>query len=221
MKTQSEAIQWAISQEGKLLPWGGYSQCVAFIRNYVDFLGYKQPPFAPGAKDLWTVDWGPEFTKQSSPQPGDIGILGPSAVNKDGHIDIVIEVVPGSLVTMDQNVTNAILGGTTGSPVDKIVWRYPNNRFLGFIRPKFKEESMLTPTQVDKAIKMGLQREPTAEELNNKQYANDPGLLIDTLWNNGGEARYANHTMPAPDPQTVSDAQSYQSLKAEFKKLVS
>ena len=57
-----------------------------------------------------------------------------------------------------------------------------------------KEENMpLTPTQVDKLIKMSLQREPFAEELNNKRYADNPGLLVDTLWNNGGKDRFENH----------------------------
>lgn len=54
----------------------------------------------------------------------------------------------------------------------------------------YKEDDMITPTQVDKALKMGLQREPTEAELNNQGYQQDPGLLIDTLWNNGGKATY-------------------------------
>lgn len=52
------------------------------------------------------------------------------------------------------------------------------------------ERRKLTPGQVDKALKMGLRREPTAAELNNPDYQNNPGLCIDTLWNNGGEMLY-------------------------------
>lgn len=52
------------------------------------------------------------------------------------------------------------------------------------------ERRKLTPSQVDKVLKMGLRREPTAAELNNPDYQNNPGLLIDTVWNNGGEMLY-------------------------------
>ncbi len=43
---------------------------------------------------------------------------------------------------------------------------------------------------VDKVLKMGLRREPTAEELNNPAFQNSPELLIDTVWNNGGGQSY-------------------------------
>ena len=55
----------------------------------------------------------------------------------------------------------------------------------------------LTADQQDKAIKMGLQREPRPDELNNPQWRDNPGLLIDTLWGNGGSTIYANR-MPLP-----------------------
>jgi hypothetical protein len=141
-KTQLEAVAWALAQDGKTLAWGGFTQCVAFVRNYVAFLNLKQPPPVQGAKDLWTVDWGPDFTRHKDPQPGDIGVLKETPKNKSGHTDVAVEIVPGTLVTMDQNLTDPIIGGTQGSPVDKIAWRFPNDRFLGFIRPKFKEEEM-------------------------------------------------------------------------------
>ncbi len=59
-------------------------------------------------------------------------------------------------------------------------------------------EMPLTPQQQDKFLKMGLQREPTAEELNNQAYATNPGLLADTLWNNGGSDIYYNIFKPLP-----------------------
>lgn len=155
MKTVQEATIWALSKQGQTLPWGGFSQCVAFARNYVDFLCYKQPPLVPGAKNLWTADWGAQFTKCKTPQPGDIGILGPTPINPDGHINVVVEVRPGGIATIDQNLVNPILGGTKGSPITRALWAYPNEKFLGFIRPKFKEEesvSEITDTQIDDTI---------------------------------------------------------------------
>lgn len=54
-----------------------------------------------------------------------------------------------------------------------------------------KEKDMpLTSSQQDKAIKMFKEAEPTAEELSNKDYANNPGLMIETFWNVYGKDRY-------------------------------
>jgi hypothetical protein len=144
VKTQQEAVSWALQQEEETLEWGGFSQCVAFVRNYVDFLGYPQPPSIPGAKDLWTVDWGPNFTKHKDPQPGDIGIYGPTSVNKSGHTDVVVQVTGNTLLTMDQNLVNPIIGGKQGSPIEKVTWVLPSSRIIGFIRPKFKEGASMT-----------------------------------------------------------------------------
>lgn len=54
----------------------------------------------------------------------------------------------------------------------------------------------ITPGQQDKAIKMGLRRPPSAAELNNPDWRNNPGLMIDTLWANGGEASYNEDQKP-------------------------
>lgn len=60
----------------------------------------------------------------------------------------------------------------------------------------------LTSGQIDKLIKMGLNREPTAEELGNQDYANNPGLAIDTFWNNGGKDTYEHPVTPGYEPVT-------------------
>lgn len=52
----------------------------------------------------------------------------------------------------------------------------------------------LVSGQQDKLIKAMKQAEPTAEELNNPDWANNPGLAIDALWNNYGK----NHYPPLP-----------------------
>lgn len=54
------------------------------------------------------------------------------------------------------------------------------------------EEMPITATQQDKAIKMGLRRPPSAAELNDTNWRNNPGLMIDALWANGGEISYNN-----------------------------
>lgn len=58
------------------------------------------------------------------------------------------------------------------------------------LRQQLATNSGLTPTQVDKEFKMSLLRDPTQAELNNPDYQKSAGLLIDTLWNNGGQKRY-------------------------------
>ncbi len=66
-----------------------------------------------------------------------------------------------------------------------------------------KEEDMITIQQVDHVLKMGLRREPTAEELNNPAYQTDAGLLIDTVWNNGGAQLYKDRdVLKAYEPVT-------------------
>lgn len=59
------------------------------------------------------------------------------------------------------------------------------------------EDMPITSTQLDKLIKMSLNREPTAQELNNQDYMNNPGVAIDTFWENGGKQGYP------PKPQGV------------------
>lgn len=50
----------------------------------------------------------------------------------------------------------------------------------------------VTPSTVDKVFKMGFpNREPTAAELGNPQYAKDPNLLVDTVWNESEGVRAA------------------------------
>lgn len=61
-------------------------------------------------------------------------------------------------------------------------------------------EVQLTAGQVDKLIKMSLNREPTAQELSDPNYQNNPGLAIDTFWNNGGEDNYLHPAVPAAQP---------------------
>ncbi len=75
---------------------------------------------------------------------------------------------------------------------------YPTS-FAAFINPAdwLEGDNMaLTPSSQDKFIKMGLRRPPTEAELNNQDWANDPNLLADALWSNGGEASYNESQNP-------------------------
>jgi hypothetical protein len=56
----------------------------------------------------------------------------------------------------------------------------------------------ITPTQVDKVIKMGLHRPATDAELNNPDKQTNPGLLIDQVWASGGEQEYNASQTPPP-----------------------
>ena len=62
--------------------------------------------------------------------------------------------------------------------------------YLGRYTKERGTEMPLTAQQQDKLLKMGLMREPTQAELNNPTWASNPGLLIDTVWNNGGGINY-------------------------------
>lgn len=76
------------------------------------------------------------------------------------------------------------------------VYVYPPN----LVDEPFKKgeaEMPITQTQLDKLIKMSLNREPTAQELSNQDWMNNPGLAIDTFWENGGKQGYP------PKPQGV------------------
>lgn len=52
----------------------------------------------------------------------------------------------------------------------------------------------LTQDQQDRAFRMALLRVPSVAERDNQQWRNNPGLLIDTLWNNGGKQNYSRLT---------------------------
>lgn len=67
-----------------------------------------------------------------------------------------------------------------------------NNYILGSLRLKGGIMPQLSSGDIDKVIKMGLHRQPTAEELGNQNYANNAALLIETIWNNGGENLFLN-----------------------------
>lgn len=130
-RTQQQAIDWVKAQLGTNLSWGGFTQCVAFSRNYINYLGSSQFGGVNSAKDMVNVFWPVGFTRSSTPQVGDIAVLGPIPTNTDGHTNVVVEVGNGYIVTADQNYHGH------NSKIENIKWTYPNARFIGFFRPQF------------------------------------------------------------------------------------
>lgn len=162
---------------------GGYlGQCVSLINQYCwrvlnvpakEWGNAKDWPSNPNVQQY--------FDTVSSPQGGDIGVMGAKYGGGEGHIFIYTS--PTTI--LEQNGRSS-LTVTTGSAYTDII---------AILRVK-GEDMALSPGDIDKIIKMGLHREPTAEELGNQAYANDPSLLINTVWNNGGEQLYTNPPTP-------------------------
>ncbi len=143
MKTQQEAVAWAKSKVGG--PRIGDGQCVPFVRAYIDFLGYPQPPLVPGAKDLWPLNWGPDFTKISvglPSRPGDIPIWNSNVGGGFGHISVEVAPKLARFDSVDQNWNNVVPG--PGDPPALI--NHDKSNVLGFVRPKFKEDDVTSRT---------------------------------------------------------------------------
>lgn len=103
-----------------------------------------------------------------------------------------------------QDATNGIYVRITG---DGALWNYLHlEKVLVTKGQVLKGGNMpLTQGQQDRLIKGMLGRDPTAQELSNQDWANDPGLAIETLWNNGGQQRYQNPPQPVINKQVVQD----------------
>jgi hypothetical protein len=146
MITQSKAVDWAVRQITKSLDWGGYTQCVAFVRWYFRANGIDQfPPLTKGAKQIWDVDLNPaqvQRIRPGNPQPGDIAVYGATKNNPAGHMSVVVALSKGGYVDVSQNIVNPVLAPDAkhGSPIASKEWVWPNDRVIGFIRPKFAPE---------------------------------------------------------------------------------
>lgn len=140
MKTQAQAVDWVISQIGKSLDYDGKygAQCVDFIGFYFRFLSDLKWPGTPGAKDIWTANFGSDYEqigRDQQPQPGDVGIWGATATNQWGHTFIVVGVNGGNMDVVDQNYIGY---NENGSPAARHSLPI-NARLLGFVRPKFAQ----------------------------------------------------------------------------------
>lgn len=171
---------------------GAYqAQCWDLVELYAEqVLGVPKEPWSitlgPNgvAYEAWTVfdaHMQRNFDKIPLGQQtrGDINVYGAKPGFPEGHICIDL----GAGQVFQQNASQA------GSPshIETRAVSY----LLGALRKK-GTSMQLTPTQVDKLIKMSLGRPSTPAELNNPDYQKNAGLLTETLWNNGGEARFNN-----------------------------
>lgn len=116
-------------------------------------------------------------------QKSDVCIWGNAPATPYSHIAVLLA---------DNGSTQHIFGQNQPNPYCSII-DFTSNGLLGYLRPK-EIDMGITIGQVDKVLKMGLRRGPTPSELNNPAYQESPGLLIDTVWNNGGETSYNNIT---------------------------
>jgi surface antigen len=138
---------------GRNLAPDGYNlginyQCVEFVkRYYYEHLNHKMPDsyghakqffdpaLADGAlnthRDLLQYVNGSEV----KPRPGDLLVMGPSALNRYGHVAIVSEVTGSDIEIVQQNP------GPFGPSRERIslvlkgeCWRLDNRRVLGWLR---------------------------------------------------------------------------------------
>lgn len=156
----------------------GNGECGTLVRQYWIEVDHTNPQSYPSSKDYW---YNPVngYDKVSTPQEGDIAIYDGHGTYTDGHSAIYVD---GRV--FEQNAD------PDGSPAH--LYLRKNTYLLGYLRKQGAKMQPLTPAQVDHVLKMGLRREPTAEELNNPAYAASAALLIDTVWNNGGKQSYEN-----------------------------
>lgn len=138
---------------GRNLAPDGYNlgikyQCVEFVKRYYyehfnhkmsDSYGHAKHFFDPGLPDgalnsrrglLQYVDG-----SRQKPHPGDLLVLGPSALNRYGHVAIVSEVTESDIEIVQQNP------GPFGSSRERIAlefgaegWRLDHPRVLGWLR---------------------------------------------------------------------------------------
>lgn len=164
--------QFIVRYNGKKV---GDGQCGTLVRAYWNEVDKTVPPSYLNSKDYW-FNPVPGYDKSPNPIPGAIAIYNGHGSYTEGHSAIYV----GNGIVFEQNAD------PDGSPAHEFV--RANTYLLGYLIKQGAQ--MITVDQVDKLIKMGLNREPTQEELANKTYQENPGLAIDTFWNNGGKSNY-------------------------------
>jgi len=178
---------WAIQQGQVSNPtgrqeWLYAGECVSLIQQYLDKV--YGIPFQPRghAKD-WITNGNvlSYFDIVGNPQAGDIGVTGPVTGNPYGHIFIYLS--PTTILEQNGRVSRRVSVGAAyqGATV---------------LRHKGQGGDSMVIGQQDKLIKGMLGREPSPAELNDPMWRSNPGLAIDTLWENGGKQRFAEANKP-------------------------
>lgn len=144
MRTRQQALNWAKAQVGNRLKWGGYDQCVAWVRHYLNYNGLGQFGGVEGACNMVEVDWPKGVVRVGDGniiQPGDIVVWASTPDKKSGHTGVVLEVHPDRLVTLDQHYYRR------NPKIDKVTWPMPNNRLLAVYSVPFNQPAP-SPTPV-------------------------------------------------------------------------
>lgn len=156
----------------------GDGQCGTLVRQYWTDVDQTNPPSYEDSKDYWPNPV-PGYEKiTSDPQPGDIAIYDGHGDFPEGHSAIYV----GNGQVFEQNAD------PDGSGAH--IYTRANTYLLGYLR-KQGEDMQLTEDQFYMQFRLEAMREPTQEEASNPQYR-DSVFLSETLWNNGGQARYEN-----------------------------
>lgn len=160
---------------GRNLAPDGYNlgikyQCVEFVkRYYYEHFNHKMPDSYGHAKHFFDPELadGARNTKRDlvqyvngstrKPHPGDLLVLGPSVLNRYGHVAIVSEVTESDIEIVQQNP------GPFGSSRERISflpddegWRLDNRRVLGWLR-KAPNRSNGGQAAIDRAVSSGEQ----------------------------------------------------------------
>lgn len=130
------------------------------------------------------------YTAGVYPVKDDYVVWGPAVGSNAGHIDVVAQNgTPIGFIGYDSNWSDS-----------KILQTIQHNYefgILGYIRVR-ENEMPISVDQLYELIRGITRREPTQAEVTNQNYLNNPGLAIDTFWNNGGKDLYQNDTPPKP-----------------------
>lgn len=147
-------------------------QCVSLIQQYLNKV-YNIAWVPRGDAKDWPTN--PSvmnyFERVSSPQAGDIGVMGSNYGSGYGHIFIYTS--PTKIIEQNGRVPLHISTGTAYAPI-------------AILRRKGTGEIMVTPDSIMKSFLMA-EIPATEKDLQNEAYYKDPNLLVDTLYNNGGQ----------------------------------
>lgn len=158
-------------------------ECVSYVRQYMEQVQGVRSETAGHAVSYFKSQYMLKFYDQvtdGSRQDGDILVWADDRGNMtgpEGHIAIAYQ----------QRILNQNYGGSRKVSINDFF--APG--YLGALRRK-GGDMPITTAQQDKTIKAFLEREPREDELNNQEWQTNPGLLIETLWENGGKQLYAN-----------------------------
>lgn len=157
-------------------------QCGELVRQYWIDVDQTNPPSYPNSKDYW-YNPVPGYDKVQTPQPGDIAIYDGHGAYIEGHSAIYVD---GRI--FEQNAD------PDGAPAH--LFTRSGRYLLGYLRKQGEKDMPINDDQLYMLIRGIAGREPTQAEASNPEYHANPGLAIETFWNNGGKERYENPPTP-------------------------